>query len=89
MDRLTLFGQRLFGPWVYDFLLAYLFRRGFQYFTIKPMRKESGGKGLLDAVKADTLSPGHSGSRSARSASGGRLPARLTSTNDQNRLRSI
>ena len=52
----TLFGHRLFGAWIYDFVAAFLLGIAFQYFTIKPMRHESGVEGLKDALKADTLS---------------------------------
>jgi len=53
---LTLFGQKLFGSWVYAYVMAYLFGIAFQYFTIKPMRDISAGEALIEAVKADTLS---------------------------------
>ncbi len=39
-----------------DFLLAWAFGIVFQYFTIAPMRGLSLGKGLLEAIRADTLS---------------------------------
>lgn len=39
-----------------DFLLAWAFGVVFQYFTIAPMRGLSLGKGLLHAMRADTLS---------------------------------
>ncbi len=39
-----------------DFLLAWAFGVVFQYFTIVPMRGLSFGKGLLQAMRADTLS---------------------------------
>jgi hypothetical protein len=41
-----------------DFLLAWAFGVAFQYFTIVPMRGLSLGKGLMQAVRADTLSIG-------------------------------
>lgn len=41
---------------VLDFLLAWFFGIVFQYFTIAPMRNLPFGKGLVAAVKADTLS---------------------------------
>jgi hypothetical protein len=53
---LTLFGHKMFGAWVVDYLFAYAFGIAFQYFTIKPMRHLSMGRGLLEAIKADTLS---------------------------------
>lgn len=52
----TLFGQKIFGGWVVDFILAFLFGIAFQYFTIVPMKQLPKGKGLWAAVKADTLS---------------------------------
>jgi hypothetical protein len=53
---LTVFGQRLFGSWAYDFVAAYVLGIVFQYFTIKPMSDLSRGQALVRAVKADTLS---------------------------------
>lgn len=46
------FGTRL----IFDFLFAYLLGVAFQYFTIVPMRGLSVGKGLIAAVRADTIS---------------------------------
>jgi Domain of unknown function (DUF4396) len=53
---LVVFGQKMFGAWVYDYALALLLGIGFQYFTIKPMRGLSVGDGLVQAVKVDFLS---------------------------------
>jgi hypothetical protein len=53
---LTLLGHRMFGSWVLDYAAAFLFGIAFQYFTIKPMKNLSPGKGLVAALKADTLS---------------------------------
>lgn len=53
---LVLFGQKVFGTWLVDFILALLFGIAFQYFTIKPMKQLSPGEGLIAALKADTLS---------------------------------
>lgn len=53
---LSLFGSHVVGSWTLDFVLAFLFGVVFQYFTIKPMRNLSPGKGLIAALKADTLS---------------------------------
>lgn len=39
-----------------DFLLAWGFGIAFQYFTIAPMRGLSVGRGIFEAVRADTLS---------------------------------
>ncbi|HEX4132697.1 MAG TPA: DUF4396 domain-containing protein [Pirellulales bacterium] len=53
---LTLFGHRIFGSWVVDFVFAYVLGIAFQYYTIAPMRHLSPGAGLRAAIKADTLS---------------------------------
>jgi hypothetical protein len=53
---LVLFGQKVFGAWALDFVFAFLFGIAFQYFTIKPMKNLSVGKGLIAALKADTFS---------------------------------
>jgi len=53
---IEIFGQKIFGSWLLDFLFAYLFGVAFQYFTIKPMKDLPPGKGLWAAIKADTLS---------------------------------
>ena len=53
---LSLFGQRIFGTWALDFVLAFLIGIAFQYFTIKPMRNLSTREALTAAVKADTAS---------------------------------
>ncbi len=47
---------KIYAVWILDFILAFLFGVAFQYFTIKPMRNLSPGQGLIQAVKADTLS---------------------------------
>lgn len=47
---------KIFAVWILDYIFAFLFGVAFQYFTIKPMRGLSPGKGLVQAVKADTLS---------------------------------
>jgi hypothetical protein len=52
----VLFGRRLYAAWVVDFVWAYALGIVFQYFTIAPMRHLSVGKGILAAVRADTLS---------------------------------
>lgn len=46
------FGSKL----VLDFVFAYAFGIAFQYFTIVPMRGMSFGKGMLAAIRADTIS---------------------------------
>ncbi len=48
--------HKIFAVWIVDFIFAFLFGIAFQYFTIKPMRNLSPGQGLIQAVKADTLS---------------------------------
>ena len=53
---IVIFGQKMFGAWVLDYIFAYLFGIAFQYFTIKPMKNLSPGQGLWAAIKADTLS---------------------------------
>lgn len=53
---LVVLGHHIFGAWIYDFVLAFALGIAFQYFTIKPMRDLSPGRGLLQALKADTLS---------------------------------
>ncbi len=52
----SIFADKIFAVWVLDYILAFLFGIAFQYFTITPMRGLSVGQGLIQAVKADTLS---------------------------------
>jgi hypothetical protein len=52
----TVFGQKLFGAWVVDYVFALLFGIAFQYFSIKPMRNLSVKEAVTAAVKADILS---------------------------------
>lgn len=52
----SLFGARIFAGWLLDYLLAYLFGIAFQYFTIAPMQGLAPGRGIVAAIKADTLS---------------------------------
>ncbi len=52
----VLFGKKLYGTWVVDYVWAYALGIVFQYFTIAPMRKLPVGRGIWAAVKADTLS---------------------------------
>ena len=52
----TLFPEKIFAVWVVDFVFAFVIGVAFQYFTIKPMRGLSVGRGIVEAVKADTLS---------------------------------
>lgn len=52
----SLFADKTFAVWIFDFVLALLFGVGFQYFTIAPMRNVSWSQGLVAALKADTAS---------------------------------
>ena len=52
----TLFSDEIFARWIIDYIFAYAFGIVFQYFTIAPMRGLSPGKGIVAAIKADTLS---------------------------------
>lgn len=52
----SLFGEKTFAVWVFDYLLAFAIGIVFQYFTIKPMRDLSVAGGIKAAVKADFLS---------------------------------
>lgn len=52
----TLWQHKMFSAWILDFLLAFALGILFQYFTIVPMKDLSPGKGVLAALKADTLS---------------------------------
>ena len=47
---------KIFAVWILDFILAFGFGVLFQYFTIVPMRGLSPGRGIIEAIKADTLS---------------------------------
>lgn len=52
----SLFADRIFATWILDYILAFVIGIGFQYATIVPMRGLSPARGLIEAVKADTLS---------------------------------
>jgi hypothetical protein len=52
----SLFGERTFAVWIFDFILAFGFGILFQYYSIAPMRKLSPSAGIVAALKADTLS---------------------------------
>lgn len=52
----TLFSDKIFAVWAIDFIFAFAIGIVFQYFTIKPMRNLSVSRGIVQAVKADTLS---------------------------------
>ncbi len=53
---ITLFGKTIFGAWALDFVLAFVIGVLFQYWTIKPMRDITVGRGIVEALKADFLS---------------------------------
>lgn len=50
------FADHIFARWIVDYIFAYAFGIVFQYFTIVPMRGLSLSRGLLAAIKPDTLS---------------------------------
>jgi hypothetical protein len=52
----SFFSDKMFAVWALDYLFAFILGIAFQYFTIKPMRNLSAGRGLIEAVKADALS---------------------------------
>jgi putative flippase GtrA len=52
----TLLGSALWASYAWDFAAAWLLGIVFQYYSIKPMRNLSPGKGVVAAIKADTLS---------------------------------
>ncbi len=52
----SIFGDKIFAVWMVDYIFAYSFGIFFQYFTIAPMRGLGFGKGMIAAIKADTLS---------------------------------
>jgi hypothetical protein len=51
----SIFAEKIFAVWIFDFVLAYLFGIVFQYGAIAPMRNFGFAQGLWAAVKADTL----------------------------------
>ena len=53
---ISIFGRKLFGARIYDYVLAFAFGILFQYFTIKPMKHLSRSEGFKAAFKADSLS---------------------------------
>lgn len=52
----SLYSERMYAAWIWDFVLAYLFGIALQYFAIAPMREAGFRANLLAAVKADTAS---------------------------------
>ncbi|HEU4581100.1 MAG TPA: DUF4396 domain-containing protein [Polyangiaceae bacterium] len=53
---IRIFGHEIFGAWIYDLLLAFVFGIAFQYFAIKPVSEKTTAAALGKAFKADTLS---------------------------------
>ena len=51
----SIFVDKIFAVWVLDFILAFVFGIGFQYFTIAPMRGLGFHYGMIAALKSDTL----------------------------------
>ena len=47
---------KFFAVWFLDFGFVLLIGIGFQYFAVVPMRGLSPGKGIIEAIKSDTLS---------------------------------
>ena len=52
----AVFGSKLYGSWVIDYIIAFLIGIIFQYYAIKPMKNLSPGKAIVAALKTDTLS---------------------------------
>jgi hypothetical protein len=52
----SIFAEKIFAVWVFDYFLAYIFGIVFQYATIAPRRHLGFAQGIWAAVKADTLS---------------------------------
>lgn len=52
----TLFAEKIFAVWIFDYLLALGFGIAFQYFSIVPMQNLSFREGLKQSFKADILS---------------------------------
>lgn len=52
----AVFGSKLYGGWVVDYIIAFLIGIMFQYYAIKPMKNLPPGKAIVAALKADTLS---------------------------------
>ena len=52
----SIFPEKIFAVWVFDYILAFIFGIVFQYMTIAPMRNLGFAQGLWAAIKADTLS---------------------------------
>jgi hypothetical protein len=52
----SLFDEKTYAIWTLDFVAAFAFGIVFQYFAIAPMRDLSLGRGIIAALKADSLS---------------------------------
>lgn len=52
----SIFPEKIYAVWVVDFVFAFALGIAFQYLTIKPMRGLSVRQGIVEAIKADTLS---------------------------------
>jgi Domain of unknown function (DUF4396) len=52
----SLFDEKTYAIWAFDFVAAFAFGIIFQYFAIAPMRHLSLGQGVIAALKADSLS---------------------------------
>jgi hypothetical protein len=52
----SIFADKMYAVWIFDFILAFVLGIMFQYFAIVPMRGLSFREGVLAALKADTMS---------------------------------
>jgi hypothetical protein len=52
----TLFGNKMYGEWLVEYIAAFLLGIIFQYYAIKPMRNITSKEALIAALKADSLS---------------------------------
>ena len=52
----SVFSDKMYAVWIFDFILAFALGIMFQYFAIVPMRGLSFREGVLGALKADTMS---------------------------------
>ncbi len=52
----TIFAEKMFAVWIFDFILAFALGIVFQYLAIVPMRGLSFREGVVAALKADALS---------------------------------
>ncbi len=49
----VVFGSKLYGAWIIDYVFAFLLGIIFQYYSIKPMKNLSSSEALKAALKAD------------------------------------